>query len=83
MNFLGCTGELVVLMGVRSLARKIGWSQELKMIEESWFGRLFGYAWVFGFFFWSVPKWKYPAMYQTAVVTARWNEIWSKMRIVT
>jgi hypothetical protein len=81
MNFLGCTGEVVFLGCVRSLAKKIGWSRELTLIEESWFGRFVGYAWVLAFFFWSVPKWKYPAMYQTAVVKARWNEIWSKMRV--
>jgi hypothetical protein len=81
MNFLGCTGEVLFLSSLRSLAKRIGWSRELRMLEESWVGRFFGYAWVFGFFFWSVPKWKYPAMYQTAVATARWNEIWSKMRL--
>jgi hypothetical protein len=82
LNFLGCSVEVMWLSTIRASAKKMGWSQELKMIEDSWFGKLVGFAWVFGFFFWSVPKWKYPAMHKEALDTAMWMSLLSKMNIV-
>ena len=71
-----------MLSAIRGLAKSTGWFRELKMIEESWFGKFVGFAWVFGFFFWSVPKWKYPVLHSVAVETATWRRILSKMSIV-
>jgi hypothetical protein len=82
LNFLACSAEVMLLSVISCLAKSTGWSRELKMIEESWFGNFVGFAWVFGFFFWSVPKWKYPALHSVAVETARWRSILSKMSIV-
>ena len=65
-NFLACSTESVFLSNIRRIAKYLGCSVELKTIEESWFGWLFGYVWVFAFFFWSVPKSKYPQMYEQA-----------------
>lgn len=51
LNFLGCLLEIICLTVIRSLERATRWSEELKMIEESWFGKFVGYTWVFGFSF--------------------------------
>jgi hypothetical protein len=82
LNFLACSAEVMWLSAIRGLAKTMGWSQELKMIEASWLGELVGFAWVFGFFFWSVPKWKYPSMYREALDMASWKLLLSKMSIV-
>lgn len=82
LNFLGCSVEIMWLSAIHSFAKSMKWSRELKMIEDSWFGKFVGFAWVFGFFFWSTPKWKYPGIYREALETARWRSILSKMSVV-
>jgi len=67
-NFFACSAESLFLTNVRRSAKYAGCSAELRMIEESWFGWFLGYAWVFAFFFWSVPKSRYPQMYQQALM---------------
>lgn len=71
LNFAGCFVETCFLSCLRGTALAIGWSDELKMIEESWLGNFVSYAWVFGFFFWSTPKWKFPGLYKQSLQTAR------------
>ena len=34
-----------------------------RWMKRSALARLFGFGWVFLFFFWSVPKWQYPKLY--------------------
>lgn len=82
LNFAACFVERVFLSSIRELARTIGWSRELKLIERSWFGRLIGFTWVFGFFFWSVPKWRYPRIYTEASQIATLRSLLSKLSIV-
>lgn len=80
LNFLACLAETVFL---KCLLRATGHSREVQLIKESWFGAFIGRAWVFAFFFWSVPKWQYSAMYKEAVHArkmAAWNSIFSKMQ---
>jgi hypothetical protein len=73
LNFIGCLLEIICLAVNRSVAKSMRWSQELKMIEDSWFGEFVGYAWVFGFFFWSTPKWRYPGIYRQALEARSWK----------
>lgn len=82
LNFRGCLVEVLCLSAIRSLSKSMRWSRELRTIENSWFGKLIGIAWVFGFFIWSTPKWKYPAIYRAALGEARWRSILSKMCVV-
>ncbi|KAI1377693.1 membrane bound O-acyl transferase family-domain-containing protein [Hypoxylon crocopeplum] len=82
LNFAGCLGETVVLSAVRYLAKRAGCVRELNMIERSWLGRMAGFTWVFAFFFWSVPLWKYPRLHKELMVRDRWLAIFSKMTIV-
>ena len=82
LNFLSCLVEVMCLSAMRSFAKSMRWSRELKIIEDSWFGKLIGIAWVFGFFLWSTPKWKYPGIYRAALEEARWRSILSKMSVV-
>lgn len=81
LNFLGCFVETTLLSLLRRLANALGWSQELEDIEESWFRGFFGYSWTFGFFFWSVPKWKYPPLYVQAKNKEGWLLILSKTNV--
>lgn len=81
VNFLACLAETIFL---KYLLPALGHSRELQLARESWFGTFVGRAWVFAFFFWSVPKWQYPAMYKDAVQArqmAVWNSIVSKMNV--
>lgn len=72
LNFLGCSIEVLCLSAIRGFAKFMKLSRELKMIEDSWFGNFIGYVWVFAFFFWSTPKWRYPSIYrQTLEVEKR------------
>ena len=74
LNFGGCTAERLVKHGVRRVAKKMGWSAQLKRIEGSCIGSLIGYVWVLVFFMWSVPFWKYPRMLmqtQVEILTKR------------
>lgn len=73
LNFLGCLLEVIFLAVVRRLAKAMRWSRDLEMIEESWFGKFIGYAWVFGFFFWSTPKWRYPNIYRQILEVRGWS----------
>ncbi|KAH9904422.1 membrane bound O-acyl transferase family-domain-containing protein [Xylariomycetidae sp. FL2044] len=82
LNFAGCFWETVVIAVVRRLAKEIGCSGGLAIIERSWLGRLIGYAWTFGFFFWSVPFWKFPGLHQVVVRQQRWSSILANMSIV-
>lgn len=74
LNFGGCTAERLVKHGVRRVAKKMGWSAQLKRIEGSCIGSLVGYLWVLVFFMWSVPFWKYPRLLrqtQVEILTSR------------
>lgn len=63
MNFGVGMGEVVVLGVVRGGMRRIGREDWIQTVQGSLFGRVIGYIWVFGFMFWSVPKWQYPKVY--------------------
>jgi Membrane bound O-acyl transferase family len=73
LNFLGCSVEVLCISRIRSFAKYVRLSRELKMVEESWFGRFVGYVWVFTFFFWSTPKWRYPITYRQAMEMRGWD----------
>ncbi|RYP74560.1 hypothetical protein DL769_003987 [Monosporascus sp. CRB-8-3] len=82
LNFAACLAERVVLATVQHLAKRAGRTDDLAAIEKSWLGRLIGFAWVFAFFFWSVPLWKFPRIHKVLLRTERWQSILSKMTIV-
>lgn len=71
LNFCGCLVETVFLSTIRTLGFQMGWSRQLREIEQSWFGSFLGYTWVFAFFFWSVPQLQYPRMELQAVYMER------------
>lgn len=63
LNFAGGLGEAVVERAVWWLARRWRLERELEaVLRRSWVGRLIGWGWVFAFFFWTVPMWRYPRM---------------------
>ncbi len=68
---------------IRGLAKRSGWGRELSAIEKSWLGYAIGYVWVFAFFFWSVPMWRWPRLYDQLATAERWRSILSKMTIVS
>ncbi|KAI1483791.1 hypothetical protein F4774DRAFT_366497 [Daldinia eschscholtzii] len=82
LNFAGCFVETLVVSMIRRLAKKVGWTRELVLLERSWLGWFIGYTWVFAFFFWTVPLWKFPTLYRELVKLERWASILSKMTIV-
>ncbi|KAI0160017.1 membrane bound O-acyl transferase family-domain-containing protein [Hypoxylon sp. FL1284] len=82
LNFAACLVETLVLTTVRHMAKKSGRARELALIERSWLGWFIGFAWVFGFFFWSVPLWKFPSMHKELMAAERWAYILSTMKIV-
>ncbi|KAI1808695.1 hypothetical protein F4811DRAFT_500402 [Daldinia bambusicola] len=82
LNFAGCFVETLVLSVVRRLAKRAGRTRELVWLEISWLGWFIGYAWVFAFFFWTVPLWKFPTLYRELVKLERWASILSKMTVV-
>lgn len=82
LNFLGCSAEMLVLSTVRFLAARAGCTRDLRTVEKSWFGYALGYAWVFAFFFWSVPLLAWPRQYAELARMERWMSILSKMTIV-
>lgn len=82
LNFLGCLAETIWVSAIRSFAKSIKRSRELKLIEGTWVAKFLGFAWVFGFLFWSTPKWKYPGLYREAVEMEMWNSFISSMSIV-
>lgn len=63
LNFGVGMGEVVVLGVVRAAMKRIGREDWIQTVQGSLFGRVIGYIWVFGFMFWSVPKWQYPKVY--------------------
>lgn len=62
LKFLGCPLTVAFVSSLQTVAVYLGWSSELEEVEESWFGQSIGYTWVFAFFSWSVPKWRYPRL---------------------
>lgn len=80
MNFLACCAERVGLWCVRQVVKYTGLQKCLVAVEQSWLGRVCGYAWVVGFFFWSVPKWKYPRLERQAIAAARVRRLFPKLR---
>lgn len=82
LNFLGCSLEKVVVSAGRRLAARAGWERELTAVEGSWLGWLVGYAWTFGFFFWSVPMLSFPRLYAQFVEEERLMRLLSEMRTV-
>jgi hypothetical protein len=82
LDFVACFMETQVLWLLRLCAQRVGWARGLKEIETSWFGWFFGYIWTAGFFFWSVPEWTFPRLYQDAVRVEEWNGILTGMQIV-
>lgn len=81
-NFAGCSFELVVVSIVRDAARRLGFARELSMLERSWLGYLIGYSWVFGFFFWTVPMWRFPRLHRQLDATERLMRLLSKMTLI-
>lgn len=82
LNFLGCLVETFALSLLKLLANMAGTRRELEAIQRSWFGYVFGYAWVFAFFLWSVPLMVWPRQYEQFAKAERWMRILSKMTIV-
>ena len=81
VNFLACSVETIFL---QHFLTGFGYQRVLKSVKESWFGAFIGRIWVFTFFYWSVPKWQYPAMYKDALQArqlAVWSLIFSKMTV--
>lgn len=83
LNFAACLAETVFLSTVRKLAKRAGLARELIAIERSWLGQVAGLTWVFAFFFWSVPLWRFPRLYEALMRAERWAEILSKITIVS
>lgn len=62
-NFLAGALEVVVARVFRQCTLKMGWTNHWRHVNESsGLLRAVGFAWVFGFFFWSVPKWMWPKL---------------------
>lgn len=59
LNFGGCFVETVLMHSLKALAVRLGLQRDLEKIQASWVGGMLGCGWVFFFFFWSVPHWKY------------------------
>jgi hypothetical protein len=79
LNFAACLAETVVLGTVRRVATRVGRRRELAAIEASWLGWFVGYAWVFGFFFWSVPLWQFPRLHRELIKADKWASILSQL----
>lgn len=62
-NFVAGMAEVIILSQTRTIAQHIGCHNLLHRISSGFLGKVVGYLWVFGFFFWSVPKWQYPKVY--------------------
>lgn len=82
LNFAACLAELVVVSTVRDAARRLGFARELAMLERSWLGYLIGYSWVFVFFFWTVPMWRFPRLHRQLDATDRLMRLLSKMTLI-
>lgn len=73
LNFVACLVETCFLSAVRHLAGRIRLAKQLEAVERSWLGRVVGYLWVFGFFFWSVPLWRFPRMHRVLKTPKTWK----------
>jgi hypothetical protein len=76
LNFVACAGETAIL-------KSTSHSKEVQWVRKSLVGKMVGRVWIFVFFFWSVPKWQYPAMYRDAVQArqlAAFEVIFSRMK---
>ena len=62
-NFAAGMAEVIVVRRTRAIAQRIGCHDLLDRSSRGFLGKVVGYTWVFGFFFWSVPKWQYPKVY--------------------
>ncbi|KAI6084643.1 membrane bound O-acyl transferase family-domain-containing protein [Hypoxylon rubiginosum] len=80
LNFAGCMVERSILSTVRYLAKQVGYTRELSVVERSWLGWMIGYIWLFAFFFWSVPLWKYPRLYEQLMIR-EWMLIFSRLKL--
>lgn len=81
-NFAACSVELVVVSTARDVARRLGLARELELLERSWLGYLVGYSWMFGFFFWTVPMWRFPRLHRQLDATDRLMRLLSKMTLI-
>lgn len=61
LNFVACTSETVFCSGIfrKTIPFNATSSGRLVPIVQ----KAHGFVWVFGFFFWSVPKWQYPKVH--------------------
>jgi hypothetical protein len=59
-NFVAGLAETVVLRLLRRISQVLNHEKMFERIYNGSVGKTIGYAWVFLFFFWSVPKWLYP-----------------------
>jgi hypothetical protein len=82
MNFLVCLVETLLLGALAAAAKRLGLQRELLIVEHSWLGRLVSGTWVFGFFFWTVPYWRYPRMHAEAQATVAFASMLSNARAV-
>ncbi|KAI0399303.1 hypothetical protein F4802DRAFT_590222 [Xylaria palmicola] len=73
LNFLGCLVETVVMGSVAWVAARLSLQRELYVFRKSWLGCFIGFAWVFCFFYWSVPSWQYPRLHQELIEKERWE----------
>lgn len=82
LNFLGCWLEILCYSSASRITKHLRCSQKMQGTKGVWLGKIIGYVWVFGFFFWSTPKWKYPSMYQRAQGLEAWDSFLSSIEIV-
>lgn len=82
LNFAACSAEVVFVSTLRAIARRLGLARELAMLEVSWLGYLVGYSWVFGFFFWTVPMWRFPRLHRQLDATDKLMRLLSKMTLI-
>ena len=61
-NFAAGAVEMVVLAQVERALEKHGHERVARFFDKEIVRRVIGFAWVFGFFFWVVPKWQYPKL---------------------
>lgn len=81
LNFIACAVEIYFVSTVEYFAHRAGLTKELRALEKSWLGRLASYLWVFSFFFWSVPMWRFPRIHRELAAMERWRLIWSRMKV--
>lgn len=82
LNFLGCTGEFLLIRTLHHLARRVGVERDLCLLEESWLGRFVGYIWICAFFCWTVPMWRFPDIHRESLAYHKMRQLMSNMQIV-